>query len=57
MLRNAEHSGGEKRDATLMSAVQIGKALEGSRRAISPYLLVLDDGLAKHEVPCSCVLL
>jgi hypothetical protein len=57
MLTNAEHSGGEERHATLMSAVQIGKALGGSRQAPLPYLLILDDGLAKHGVPCSRVLL
>jgi hypothetical protein len=57
MLTNAEHSGGEERHATLITAVQIGKALGGSRQAISPYLVVLDDGLGKHGVPCSCVLL
>jgi hypothetical protein len=57
MLTNAEHSGGEERHASLITAVQIGKALGGSRQAISPYLVVLDDGLGKHGVPCSCVLL
>jgi hypothetical protein len=54
MLTNAEHSGGEERHPKLMSAVQIGIALGGGRQAISPYLLVLHDGLAKHGVSCYC---
>jgi hypothetical protein len=57
MLTNAEHSGGEERHPKLMSVVQIGKAPGGSRQAILPSLLVLDDGLAKQEfrVPsCYC---